>query len=118
MDLGAPVSYLVVETGVPVYDPAGEEIGKLEHVLAAQDADIFDGLIVDTRLGPGGWRFADAEQVEELYERGVVLRAGANELHEPSGGAPVVDAAAAEGEDAGSLQAKLRRAWDYVSGNY
>ena len=53
--------------------PTGSEVGIVEHVLAVADADVFDGVIVDMRAGPGGHRFADAAQVEAIYERGVVL---------------------------------------------
>jgi hypothetical protein len=33
-DLGAPISYLALGKGVPVYSSDGEELGKVEHVLA------------------------------------------------------------------------------------
>ena len=118
MDLGAPVSYLVLETGVPVYDSRGEEVGQVEHVLAAQDADIFDGIVIHTRLGPGGWRFADADQIDRLYERGVVLSVPAHQLHDPEPGGGVLDVDPADAEVEGTLEARLRRAWDYISGNY
>ena len=120
MDLGPPVSYLVLERGTPVYDPAGAEIGKVENVLAAPEEDIFDGLVIDTRHGPGGWRFADAEQVDGVHERGVRLRLGLGELHEPSEN-PAAMRAGPDDEDAGPggvLEEKLKRAWDYLAGNY
>jgi uncharacterized protein YrrD len=117
LDLGAPVSYLVLETGVPVYDPAGQEVGRVEHVLADEDADIFDGLVVDARSGPGGWRFAEAEQVASLHERGVVLAVGADELHDPEPGPATMEADPADAE-AGPVSERLRRAWDWISGNY
>ena len=56
-------------------------------MLADADADIFDGLVIDTRLGPGGHRFVDAPQVDGLYADGVVLTldaAAAERLPEPS----------------------------------
>jgi hypothetical protein len=120
VDLGAPIAYLVLEKGVPVFDPAGREVGKVEHVLAAVDEDIFDGIVIDTRAGPGGWRFADAPQVEGIYERGVGLAVGLEALHEPSENPAVlkVDPAEAEEGVADALERKLRRAWDYITGNY
>jgi C-terminal processing protease CtpA/Prc len=119
-DLGAPIAYLAVESGTPVYAGDGREIGTVEHVLADAEADVFDGLIVDTRLGPGGWRFVDAPDVAELHERGVVLKldsAAAERLPEPSEnpGALRIDPADAEES---VLVEKLRRAWDYISGRY
>ena len=86
-DLGAPASYLTLAEGVAVYSSDGEELGKVEHVLADPDVDIFDGIVLDTSVLPGGHRFADATQVAEIYERGVVLTLegpAAERLPEPS----------------------------------
>jgi hypothetical protein len=119
LDLGAPISYLVLEKGLPVYDPDGGDVGKVEHVLAAPEEDIFDGIVIDTGPGPGGWRFADAEQVAELHERGVLLQVGAQALSEPSQNPAAMDVDPAEEERTGRrLEEKLKRAWDYISGNY
>src|SRR3954454_5349113 len=73
-ELGAPIAYLAVEHGTPIYSSDGQQLGTLEHVLADVDADVFDGIIIDTSLGPGGWRFVDAPEVEEIHERGVRLK--------------------------------------------
>lgn len=116
-DLGAPTSYLTLQRGTDVFDSAGERLGVVEHVLADEGTDIFDGLIVDTRLGFGGWRFADADQIEELYERGVVLKVAGSELHDPERSPGVVDIELADGKG-NALTDRLRRAWDYISGNY
>lgn len=120
-DRGAPIAYLALEEGTSVYTSDGERVGTVEHVLADASIDIFDGLIVDTRTGPGGdFRFADAEQVDSLFERAVVLRvdrAGFEALPEPSQNAAVMraDPDDAEPDTAGD---RLRRAWDYLSGRY
>ena len=119
MDLGNPASYLVLADGTPVVTSDGEEVGKVEHVLADADSDVFDGVIIDLRAGPGGHRFADASQVD-IYEGGVVLAMTADaveELPEPAENPAVLDA----GPDdtvPDDLKDKLRRAWDYLSGNY
>ena len=118
-DLGDPTSYLQISDGVPVLSADGQEIGRLEHVLADEATDIFDGIIIDTRSGPGGWRFADATQVEEMHEGGIVLALDAEAcraLPEPSENAPALDADPAD--PGGGVGDKLRRAWDYLSGNY
>ena len=73
-DLGQPSSYLVLAEGVPVYSSDGKQLGKVEHVLAVPEVDIFDGFVIDTSVLPGGHRFVDAPEVEEIYERGVVLK--------------------------------------------
>jgi uncharacterized protein YrrD len=119
-DLGDPTSYLELEEGVPVHSSDGERIGVVEHVLADADADIFDGLVIDSRSGPGGHRFADATQVEALYERGVVLAldaAASERLPEPSE-SPAVMAADPDDTAPDDLGDKLRRAWNVISGNY
>lgn len=117
MNLGPPVSYLVLETGVPVFDPAGAQIGRVEHVLAAEEEDIFDGIVIDARGRAGGWRFADADQIAALHERGVVLSVRADALHDPDPGPAAVGVDPADTTDT-PLRARLRRAWDYISGNY
>jgi hypothetical protein len=92
----------------------------VEHVLADTEQDIFDGLVIDTRLGPGGMRFVDADQVEELYERAAVLGIPAQaveQLPEPTPAPPVMKSHGVEDSES-PLQSKLRRAWDLISGDY
>lgn len=72
-DLGAPLSYLVLERGVPVFSSDGQRLGRVVRVLAAPEANMFDGIIFDTKAGPGGHRFVDAPEVGRIHERGVVL---------------------------------------------
>jgi uncharacterized protein YrrD len=120
MDLGDPTSYLVLEDGTPVMSSDGREVGKVEHVLADPDADVFDGVIVDMRPGPGGHRFADADQVAAIHERGVVLALdaeAAERLPEPAANPATLDTGPDDTvpDDLGD---KLRRAWDYLSGRY
>ncbi len=120
MDLGNPASYLVLADGTPVFSSDGHELGKVEHVLADADSDVFDGVVVDMRAGPGGHRFADASLVEAIYERGVVLAMTsevAERLPEPTENPATLEA---DPDDTApdDLGDKLRRAWDYLSGNY
>jgi uncharacterized protein YrrD len=79
-DLGAPIAYLVLKTGVPVYSHDGERLGHVTRVLSAPEANMFDGIIVDTKAGPGGHRFVDAPEVGSIHERGVVLKIDAAEV--------------------------------------
>ena len=120
MDLGDPTSYLELPKGVPVFASDGAEVGNVAHVLADPDADIFDGIIVDTQLGPGGHRFADAAHVDRLYTGGVVLTldaAEADALPEPSAN-PAVLGADPDDVTKDDLGDKLKRAWNWISGNY
>lgn len=110
-DLGPPISYLVLDEGTPVYDAAGERIGVVEHVLAELDLDIFHGLVVHTRPLPGRHLFCDAGQVAELHEHGVLLTGGRDDLREPR----TAPAARVHGAGDDPLQARLRRAWDWIN---
>ena len=117
-DLGAPASYLTLEEGAPVYSCDEKQLGRVEHVLAALDKDIFEGIVIDRSVLPGGHRFVDAEQVEEIFERGVLLKidAPASEtLPEPGPNPRAMRADPAEGGES-PLEGKLRRAWDLISG--
>jgi hypothetical protein len=117
-DLGQPSSYLTLAKGVTVYSCDGEEIGRVEHVLAAPDEDIFDGIVLDTSVLPGGHRFCDASQVEEIFERGVLLkddRVSAERLPEPSENPAAMDENPADEPDT-DLESKLKRAWELISG--
>ena len=119
-DSGAPTSYLTLEPGTPVFTSDGTEFGRVEHVLADPDADIFDGLVIDTRRGPGGLRFVDAPQVADIAAGGVTLtldRAGVDALPEPSANPAALRADPDDTADS-DLTRKLRRAWDLISGNY
>ncbi len=117
-DLGQPSSYLVLADGVAVYSSDGKQLGKVEHVLEVPEEDIFDGFVIDTSVLPGGHRFVDAPEVEEIFERGVVLKidaAAAQKLPEPSAN-PAVLEVGADDMLPGARHQKLRRAWDLISG--
>jgi hypothetical protein len=116
---GEPTSFLQAADGIDVISSDGDRVGALVHVLADEESDIFDGVIVDTRSGPGGHRFVDAPEVGGFYDRAVVLTISTSEiddLPEPSENPGVLEADPAD--TGSSLSAKLRRAWDYLSGNY
>ena len=76
-DEGAPISYEVLERDTPVYSADGMTVGKVEVVRADLEADIFDGLEIDTRHGR---RFVDADQVAAIRERGVDLKLNAADV--------------------------------------
>jgi hypothetical protein len=118
---GAPISYLVLAEKTPVLSADGQRLGRVKRVLADSATDIFDGLIVDTDDGD---RFVDAEGVDEIYERAVVLKlaaADAQHMPEPTASPATMeptpdDIAGDTTED--SIAFRLRRAWDRISGNY
>lgn len=117
-DRGAPMSYLTLEPETPVFAADGSEVGRVEHVLADPDADIFDGLVIDVR--GGGHRFVDAPLVAAIAAGGVTLAVAADgvaRLPEPSEN-PAEMSADADDTAESDLTRKLRRAWDLISGNY
>lgn len=114
MDYGEPSSYRVLERGVDVISSDGDRIGVVEHVLADEDTDVFDGIVVDTRMGPGGLVFVDASQVADVREKALLLSvstSGAESLPRPSANPAVMEHHGVE-----DVEGKLRRAWDAITG--
>jgi uncharacterized protein YrrD len=119
VDVGQPISYQVLEKGTPVYSADGEKIGAVGHVLAVEDEDVFDGIVIE-HVGSAGHRFADADEIGQIGEHGVILKLDRDEcrtLPEPSANPAVMRDDPAESRSE-ARRDKLRRAWDYVSGNY
>jgi hypothetical protein len=88
MDEGFPISYEVLERGVPVYSADGQTVGTVDHVVGAEREDIFHGLVIQTESGR---KFVAADDVASLHERGADLRLDAQAvagLSEPHGAAP------------------------------
>ena len=96
----------------------GERVGTVQHVLRDEETDIFDGIVIDVRLGPGGLRFVDAPDVGEIRADAVVITVPAaqvDQLPEPSANPAVMESHGVEDSE-GKLEHKLRRAWEIVSG--
>jgi uncharacterized protein YrrD len=118
-DSGPPTSYEALDPGTPVYSSDGERVGEVAHVLSVPEKDVFDGIVIDSREGPGGHRFADADDVDSIHEQAVTLKldaAACRDLPKPSANPAVMTDDPAD--PAHKLSGKLRRAWDLVSGNY
>jgi hypothetical protein len=91
MDTGEPISYLALAEGTPVYCRDRTTVGKVKRVLADEEYDVFDGIVIDTDDGD---RFVDAEQVDRLYERAAVLKLSSSEargLPEPTANPAAVE---------------------------
>jgi uncharacterized protein YrrD len=90
MDEGLPIAYPLLEKGVPVLASGGEQVGTVHHVVAAQEQDIFHGVVIT--LSGSDRRFVPADDVASLHEHGVDLRIDAQTvaaLEAPGGAAPV-----------------------------
>ena len=119
-DLGPPSSYMTATEGVPVLSSEGEEVGRLGHVIADLDADVFEGIVISEGRLARVHRFADAPDVEAFYEHAVVLKLdseAAGRLPEPSENPAVMGASPDDAEES-ELTRKLRAAWNRVTGNY
>jgi hypothetical protein len=120
VDLGPQISYQVLAPGTKVLSSDGTEIGTVTHVLSVEAEDVFDGIVLAEHGGSGEHRFADADDIQEIHERGVLLRLDRErcaELPRPSANPAVMRDDPAD-PTSGELTSKLRRAWDRLSGNY
>jgi hypothetical protein len=101
------VSYLVLSRGTPVHDVTGTAFATVEHVLADEELDLFDGIVVAT---DSGIRFVDRNQVAAITAtavRTVLSPEEARALPQPDGDAIfTVDGLQDVG---GSLTARLGR---------
>ena len=113
-DLGNQIAWLALDEGAPVYDVHGERIGVVEGIVGDSPAGIFDGVIVHPRPLPGHHRFADLDQIEGLYEGGVLLTVTRDDLHV----SPDEEARRrhARARHESPLEARLRRARDWLAG--
>jgi hypothetical protein len=110
-----PASYLTLREGTAVQTRDGVAIGKVSHVLADPNSDIFDGLVID---GGGRHCFADGSQVASIDTGLVTLTVdsqAAERLPEPTENPAALSAGPGETvpDDLGD---KLRRAWQLLSG--
>lgn len=121
MDEGLPESWEVLEPGTPVLASDGSRIGEVKEVLAVYEDDIFEGIIVKTERGD---RFADAELIDSIHERGVDLKldaAAATNLPEPTPAPAMMETGVDEVSESGGAYKRdiwLKRVWDRISGNY
>jgi hypothetical protein len=74
------VSWRALRPGADVIASDGVRVGALQEVLADSEADIFEGIVIDIRTGPGGLRVAQATQIALMFERRVVLTLSRDEV--------------------------------------
>jgi hypothetical protein len=117
VDRGDPISYMVLKPGVRVESSEGGEVGQVKRVLEVPEKDVFDGIVLTT---PQGDRFADADDVGEIYENLVVLRVddeGAALLPRPDENPATLGVSPADASES-NLRHAARRAWNRISGRY
>ena len=74
------ISYLGLKSGTDVVSADGRRVGTVQRVLVDDRAHIFDGIVIDTRLGPGGLHFVDAPEVVEIREDAVLIAVAAAQV--------------------------------------
>jgi hypothetical protein len=116
VDRGEHISYMVLELGVRVESSDGIEVGRVKRVLQVPEKDVFDGIVVATRDGE---RFADADDVGEIYERVVILRVTADEAARlPYPGAnPATMSVTPDDTSRGGVGYTARRLWSRITGS-
>lgn len=121
VDEGLPASWEVLEPGTPVLASDGTRVGEVKEVLAAPEEDIFEGIICKTEHGD---RFADAELIASIHERGVDLKldgAAASNLPEPKPAPAVMEVGPDDVSESGGAYKRdvwFKRAWNRITGNY
>jgi uncharacterized protein YrrD len=112
-NLGAKIAFTAVREGTPVYDAGGARVGVVDEVIADTTVGIFKGIIIHTAPLPGRHLVADADQIDALHERGVLLCVERSALRAQRRDA----ATAADAESAlePPIHAAIRRGWDRIT---
>jgi uncharacterized protein YrrD len=95
-DAGTPISYEALAVKTPVLTASGAEIGTVAHVLADEQLDVFDGIVVKTNRGI---RFVARDQISAITTDAVTTTVTDSEidtLPAPSG-EPIYEVDALQG---------------------
>jgi hypothetical protein len=118
-DLGAPSSHLVLEPGTAVYTTEGEKIGEVQHVLADDEENVFDGIVIDASALPG-WSAIRGRCAGCAHLRARCRPRPDRRRGRAASGAEresrILEVTGVEDVDRTELGEKLRRAWEVVSG--
>jgi sporulation protein YlmC with PRC-barrel domain len=80
MDHGHRISYQALKNGTEVFSGDGQRLGVVQRVVADTKTHIFKDLVIDTKLGPGGLKVVHPADVEDIFERAVVLKLSAAQV--------------------------------------
>jgi len=95
-DNGTPISYQALEPKTPVLTETGAEIGTVAHVLADEQLDVFDGIVVKTHQGI---RFVGRDRIAAITTTAVttsIADADIDALPKPDG-EPIYEVDALQG---------------------
>lgn len=65
-----PIAWLALEPGTPIYSVDGEQIGKVDEVIADRQKDIFSGVTFSSGL-LSATLFVPADRIDSLNTDGV-----------------------------------------------
>jgi sporulation protein YlmC with PRC-barrel domain len=80
VERGHRISYQALRNGTEVFDREGLRLGVVQRVVADAKTHIFKAVVIDTKLGPGGLKLVDSRDIDDIYERALVLKLGAAEV--------------------------------------
>lgn len=69
-EAGSPIAYEALAVGTAVYDRNGQRVGQVKQILAVEEQDVFDGIVIKTEEGT---RFIDAPTIAHIAEYRVDL---------------------------------------------
>jgi PRC-barrel domain protein len=76
------VSWRALPSGADVISSDGVRVGAVQETLADEPTNIFEGVVIDTRLGPGGLRFVDSSQIAAIYPDRVLITVAQARVHD------------------------------------
>jgi hypothetical protein len=76
------ISWRALPSGADVISSDGARVGAVQHTVADEPTNIFEGVVIDIRLGPGGLRFVDSSQIAAIYQDRVVLTVARSRVHD------------------------------------
>lgn len=115
---GDRVSWRALGPGADVFSADGRRVGAVQQLLAVPELDIFEGVVIDTRMGPGGLRYVDAGEIAGIHGGLIVLTVPAEGVHQlprPAPAPAVLEQHAMDPMPSG-LERRLARAWELISG--
>jgi sporulation protein YlmC with PRC-barrel domain len=78
-DRGHRIAYTALRRGTEVFSSDGTRLGVVQRVVADTRTNIFGSLVIDTKLGPGGLKVVAPGDIEDIFEKAVVLKLSAAE---------------------------------------
>jgi hypothetical protein len=121
MEAGDRSSWAALKPGTPCVASGGEQVGTVKEVLAVEEEDIFEGIIIETHHGD---RYVDEAAIDDIFDHQVLLKldsTAAGNLPAPTPGPGVLGVGVDEVSESKGKYGRERwfkRAWNRLSGKY